>query len=202
MLGEYLNVYKEAELRLYEFGLLVLIYEDNQEFLETIHERNFIDYNNGIHYLEYMGYAKWFGDKPADIMLRKAGENLFKKHIVRKKKIVKSGTFVHIWIDEWRELFPKGSNTGGYRYRGNRLDALKKMVKFVDAYDFTTEEIFKATKNYVDKFAMRGYAYMQQAHYFIDKKDSGSSLASECEGMRETNVEQVNKEPKHGERLI
>ena len=76
------------------------------------------------------------------------------------------------------------------------------MTKFVDTYDFTKEEIFKATKNYVDKFAMKGYMYMQQAHYFIDKKDSGSSLAAECEGLREIGVEQVNKEPKHAERLI
>ena len=100
------------------------------------------------------------------------------------------------------EFFPKGSNNGGYRYRGNRLEALKKMTKFVDQYDFTKEEIFQATKNYVDKFALRGYMYMQQAHYFIDKKDSGSSLASECEGVQENVDTPIKERSTYGERLI
>jgi hypothetical protein len=200
MLGKYLNVYKEAELRLYEFGLFVLIYEGNQEFLETVHERNFIDYENGIRYLEYKGYIKRFSDKLTDVMLRKAGENLFMKHIKPEKKKKKND--VHTWFTLWREIFPQGSNTAGYRYRGNNLEGLKKMAKFVNIYDFTKEEIFQATKNYVDKFAIRGYMYMQQAHYFIEKKDVGSSLAAECESVREKGNEPVNKEPKHGERLI
>jgi len=200
MLGEYLEVYKKAELRMYEFALLVLIYEQNHEYLEEIHNNNFIDFNTGIKYLETQGFVKQYGEKPTDIVLRMSGETLFNKYFSKKKKKEKSD--VHTWIDIWREIFPAGSNTAGYRYRGNRLEALKKMTKFVDTYDFTKEEIFQATKNYVDKFAIRGYAYMQQAHYFIDKKDSGSSLASECEGVREKGIEPVNKEPNHGERLI
>ena len=93
---------------------------------------------------------------------------------------------VHLWIDEWRNLFPEGVNTAGYRYRGNKVEVLKKMLKFVTLYDFTKEEIFQATKKYVERFSVRGYNYMQQAHYFIDKKDAGSSLASECETLKES----------------
>ena len=203
MLGEYLEVYKRAELRMYEFSLLVLIYEQNHEYLNEIHNNNFIDFNTGIKYLETQGFVKQHGEQPSDITLRKSGEDLFNKYYgKKKKKAITRGVFVHTWIDIWREIFPPGSNTGGYRYRGNRLEALKKMTKFVDLYDFTNEEIFQATKNYVDKFALKGYMYMQQAHYFIEKKDSGSTLASECEGVRERDVEQVNVEPKHGERII
>jgi len=201
MLGEYFEVYKRAELRMYEFALFVLIYEQNHEYLEEIHNNNFIDFNTGIKYLETQGLVKQHGEKPTDISLRKSGEDLFNKYL-GKKKTKKPKNDVHTWFDLWREIFPPGSNTSGYRYRGNKLEGLKKMTKFVDTYDFTKEEIFQATKNYVDKFAMKGYMYMQQAHYFIDKKDSGSSLAAECEGLRETGVERVNKGPRHAERLI
>lgn len=200
MLGEYIEVYKRAELRMYEFALLVLIYEQNHEYLTEIHDNNFIDFNTGIKYLETQGLVKQHGENPSDVVLRKSGEDLFTKYLGKRK--VKKKNDVLTWFDLWREIFPTGSNNSGYRYRGNRLEGLKKMTKFVDQYDFTKEEIFQATKNYVDKFAIRGYAYMQQAHYFIEKKDSGSSLASECEGVRERGVEQVKKEPKHGERII
>lgn len=201
MLGEYLVVYKETELRLYEFSLLVLIYEKDLDFLNAIHDRNFIDFTNAVKYLEYKGYVKQFGENPTDIMLRKLAQDLFTKHFgKRKKKNTKSE--VESWFDEWRKIFPEGSNSGGYRYRGNRLEGLKKMIKFVDLYDFTKEEIFEATEQYVKRFAIRGYTYMQQAHYFIDKKDSGSSLASECEGIRENGTNKVTKGPRHGERII
>lgn len=200
MLGEYLEVYKRAELRMYEFALLVLVFEQNHEYLHEIHDNNFIDFNTGIKYLETQGLVKQHGEQPSDISLRKSGEDLFNKYYGKKKK--KKDLDVHKWYPYWREIFPQGSNSSGYRYRGNNLEGLKKMVKFVDTYDFTKEEIFQATKNYVERFAIRGYAYMQQAHYFIEKKDSGSSLAAECEGLREKGNELVNKEPKYGERSI
>lgn len=202
MLGEYFEAYKKAELRMYEFSILVLIYEKNHEFLQEIFNNNFIDFNGAMHYLETKGYVKWYGDSPIDVTLRKSGESLFNymEHGKAKKTNEKE---VAAWFNLWREIFPEGSNSAGYRYRGNRLEGLKKMIKFVNVYpEFTKEEIFQATKNYVERFAIRGYNYMQQAHYFIEKKDSGSTLASECESLRERGKEQINKEPKHGERLI
>lgn len=200
MLGEYISVYKETELRLYEFSLLILIYEKDLDFLKTVHDRNFIDYTNGIKFLEFKGYVKQFGEQPTDIMLRKAGTDLFTKHFGKRKK-KNSKSEVESWFNEWREIFPEGSNSAGYRYRGNRLEGLKKMIKFVDSYDFTKEEIFEATRQYVQRFAIRGYNYMQQAHYFIEKKDSGSTLASECEGLKEQS-DKPSKGPRHGERII
>ena len=201
MLSDYFEVYKKANLRMYEFSLLVLIYEDSREFLEEIYKNNFIDFDTGIRYLETMGYIKRHGETVGDIMLRKAGETLFSAITKREeKRKPKSG--VHLWFDEWRNLFPEGSNNAGYRYRGNRLEGLKKMVKFVSTYpEFTKEEIYEATRNYVNKFAIRGYNYMQQAHYFIEKKDVGSTLASECEGLKEKGTRLTQKPSEH-ERLI
>lgn len=197
----YLQMYMdEPRFPLWDMVLLIFIYEKQTGFIEALHGENFIEFDVSVRYLEENGYAKRFGPNPADLTLRQRGVDLFKKYVGTKSK--KKQNDVHTWIDQWREIFPKGSNQSGYRYRGNRLEALKKMTKFVEQYDFTKEEIFQATKNYVDKFALKGYMYMQQAHYFIDKKDSGSSLASECEGVQERVDNPVKERSDYGERLI
>jgi hypothetical protein len=88
---------------------------------------------------------------------------------------------VSTWIDSWRALFPSGKNFSGYPHRGDKQICKKKMEIFVKETKYTKDQIFKATKSYVDEFKSRDYEYMKQAHYFIGKKDSGSSLAAYCE---------------------
>jgi len=196
MLRDYFKILKEEDLPYQTFLLLVSVYEDDMEFVKFMHDRNYMEQILSIELLERRGFVKQHGDNPEDIVLRKSGEDLFKS--IGKKK--KEKTDVHLWIDQWREIFPPGSNTGGYRYRGNKLEALKKMIKFADLYPFTREEIFKATTLYVKRFSLKGYAYMQLAHFFIEKQNVGSTLASECEGLRENPVE--NQESTYGRDII
>lgn len=106
---------------------------------------------------------------------------------------------VESWIDDWRNLFPEGINPAGYRYRGNKLEVTKKMLKFVANHPYSKEEIFEATKRYIERFSVRGYNYMQQAHYFIEKKDTGSNLEAECENLREVKPQ---KEERYGGKVI
>jgi hypothetical protein len=179
--------------------LLAFISDDQTKILEKLHEEDFMWFDTAVKYLEERGYVKKFGPNPADITLRKHGEDLIKKYIGKRKK---QESDVHTWIDAWREIFPEGSSNTGYRYRGNRLECLKKMTKFVNSQKgITKEEIFKATKLYVERFAIRGYMYMHQAHYFIEKKDVGSTLASEIESLKEGN-NNGNRETGYGERII
>jgi hypothetical protein len=181
--------------------LLIFIYEKQTKYLQILHDEDFLQYETIIRYLEKRGYVKKFGPRPADITLRKHGEDLFKKYVGSKKKEKEPST-VNTWIDSWREIFPPGSNTTGYRYRGNRLECLKKMVKFVDSHEkVSEEEIFQATKDYVEKFAMKGYAFMQQAHYFIMKENVGSTLESEVESLKERKDTGPQK-PRYGERIV
>ena len=81
---------------------------------------------------------------------------------------------------------------------------LKKMTKFVASYPYSKEEIFEATKRYVERFSFRGYSYMQQAHYFIDKKEVGSTLASECEGLKEakSKLKQTEETIDYGRKVV
>ena len=199
--GGYIQMYEEE--RMFPFWnmlLLIFIYEENFKYLQILHDENFLEFETIIRYLEERGYIKKFGPKPTDVTLRKYAEDLFKKYVGSKKK--KKDSIVNTWIDAWREIFPPGYNTTGYRYRGNRLECLKKMIKFVDSHEkVSEEEIFKATKHYVEKFAMKGYAFMQQAHYFIMKEDVGSTIESEVESLKERKDNGPQK-PQYGERIV
>ena len=181
---EYITLYLENKLDItfFEFVLLVLVYQNEEAALKDCYDKDFMVFSQMIQKLESYGYLKWHGSDIKDISLRKLGEDFFAKLSKKKRKPIPD---VDLWIEDWRKLFPEGVNKGGYRYRGNKLEVLKKMIKFVTAYDYSKEEIFEATKRYVERFSIRGYTYMQQAHYFIEKKDAGSSLASECETLRE-----------------
>lgn len=201
--GGYIQMYEEERMfPFWDMVLLVFIYEKEVDILKKLYEENFMAFDKSIAYLEKCGYIKKFGPDPADVTLRKHGEDVFKKYVGSKKKFTKKQSNVHTWIDTWREIFPPGSNNIGYRYRGNRLECLKKMIKFVDSHEkVSEEEIFKATKHYVEKFAMKGYAFMQLAHYFIQKQDVGSTLESEVESLKERKDTGPQK-PQYGERIV
>jgi hypothetical protein len=183
----YLAIYEEYQpnMNLLEFMLLIFVYEEQYDLLRIAHNDNFMGFTQSVRQLEASGLVKWHGDDPIEITLRKTGEDLFKKHVGRKKKIT-TAKEVTQWIQKWREIFPEGVNTGGFRYRGDRAECIKKMIKFVNTNDYTVEQIFQATTDYVDRFSQKGFAYMQQAHYFIEKKGVGSTLNSECESLTET----------------
>lgn len=86
------------------------------------------------------------------------------------------------WIEEYRNLFPKGVQSGGYLVRGDKKGCIKKMKEFINKYpEYADKElILKATEHYIDSRSKDGYTYLKLAHYFIDK-DGVSLLASYCE---------------------
>lgn len=87
------------------------------------------------------------------------------------------------WIDDWFNLFPKGIKSGGYYVKTDISGCRRKMVKFMEKHpEFTPEIIMKATKNYVDSAARKGYSYMKLAPFFIEK-DGISVLSGECEAI-------------------
>ena len=180
----YLGILEDVNLQFKDFIILILTYEEAYDFLQLAHDHDFISFTQSVRHLESEGLIKWVGDNSADVVLRKRGEELFKKHVGTKKKIT-TAKEVGEWIQSWREIFPEGVNSGGYRYRGDKGSCLTKMIKFVNTHDYSIEQIFQATKDYVERFSLKGYAYMQLAHYFIEKKGVGSTLSAECEGLAE-----------------
>ena len=136
--------------------------------------------------LQSKGYAKIAG---RTLILRKKALSLLASTTqLREAEVSK-------WIQEWRDIFPPGLNAGGYRYRGDKHECIIKMRKFVVKHpNITKEEIFEATKGYVQRFATKGYNYMMMAHYFIQKQGVGSTLNSEIEGLAETQKLSEEKE--------
>jgi len=129
--------------------------------------------------LEKAGFIKQ-GER---IHIRKRGIDLINNKIPIAKKDVKFVDTVSHWIDDWRNLFPKGIKTAGYAIKGTRGGCLKKMKKFVKEHkEVTKEQIFNATELYVEEKRRVRYAYMRIADYFIEK-DGGSLLESYIEQL-------------------
>jgi len=88
---------------------------------------------------------------------------------------------VDAWIQEWRDLFPRSIKTGGYPVKGTKAGCTKKMKKFIkNNKTVTVEQIFEATKRYVEERRATRYQYMKIADYFIEK-DGGSLLEAYVE---------------------
>lgn len=94
-------------------------------------------------------------------------------------------------------IFPQGrkcddTGTPKWSWRGNKVDVVKKLQKFFKFYgNYKTEDIIKATTNYVERYKYDNKA-MRILPYFIYKEIDGgmSDLATELEGLND--IEEIN----------
>lgn len=85
---------------------------------------------------------------------------------------------VESWIEEWRDLWPKGVRSGTRPVRGDKKGCLKKMRTLCnDNTNLTKEIVFDITKMYLREKANQGYSYIICADYFITKDGSSVLLA-------------------------
>lgn len=116
-----------------------------------------------------------------NIQLTKKGRSLILSEAA--KMLVKQDSEELDWIEEWRDLFPKGVYSGSFPIRANVNDINKKMIKFLKHHDYDKDTIFAATKKYINEKEMNNYAYVQRSIYFIEKNGS-STLADYCEMIK------------------
>lgn len=103
-------------------------------------------------------------------------EEQFKLTITPAKAVKPEG--VGKWINEYRELFPKGKNPNTDKlFKGDKPMCLKNMTKFMKDYDYTKEEILEVTQEAIGKARNENWLYFPMAHYFIHKQNIGSMLA-------------------------
>ena len=115
--------------------------------------------------LQGLGYLK-IGEE--GVTLRNKSNVLFKKG-------TPTDDSVDEWIEEWRDIFPKGVKSGNRPVRGDKKGVIQKMKAFVkNNPKITKEQITEATKQYVFDASLKSYQYMICADYFIIK--SGSSM--------------------------
>lgn len=97
----------------------------------------------------------------------------------------------------YREIFPPGKLPSGVPSRNNVKILTENFRWFFSEYDYSWEEIIKATKMYVNEYRLNDYMYMQNSQYFISKQDKHkvktSKLADYCDMIRDG----ITTEEKH-----
>jgi len=110
---------------------------------------------------------------------------------VHKKKTEKQllGKSGQLNIDQYRNIFPKGKLPSGVPARNNVKILSENFRWFFSEYNYTWEEIIKATRMYVNEYQKNNYMYMQNSQYFISKQDKHkvktSKLADYCDMIRD-----------------
>lgn len=128
-----------------------------------------------------------------EVIFTEKAEKLVK--IEEAVELTASSTSVESWIEDYRNLFPRGINSGGLPVRGDRKSCIKKMTSFMKAYpEYDKNLILRATENYVNKKELDAYKYMQTAHYFISK-NGASNLAGECLALIESEFNTEKSDP-------
>lgn len=92
-------------------------------------------------------------------------------------------------INRYREMFPAFKLPSGVPGRNN-VKALSESFRwFFENYDYSWDEIFEATKLYINEYKQNDYLYMANSQYFISKQDKHkvkkSSLADYCDMVRD-----------------
>lgn len=100
-------------------------------------------------------------------------------------------------INTYREVFPNIKLPSGRPARVNVKMLSESFRWLFETYDYTWEQIIKATKMYVNEYRDAQYMYMQTSQYFICKQDKhkvkSSTLADYCDMIRDG----VETESKH-----
>ena len=92
-------------------------------------------------------------------------------------------------INTYREIFPAKKLPSGKPARNN-VKALGEAFRWLfQTYEYTWDEVLKATRMYVNEYRDAEYLYMQTSQYFICKQDKHrvkhSTLADYCDMIRE-----------------
>ena len=99
-------------------------------------------------------------------------------------------------VEEWRELWPAKKLPSGKPARTNVRTLTNNFKWFFQNYNYTWEEIFKATNKYIDEYELNNYLYMKTSQYFIAKSDSSrvkiSELADYCDMLKEGLDDDIN----------
>jgi hypothetical protein len=92
-------------------------------------------------------------------------------------------------INIYREIFPNIKLPSGKPARVNVKMLSESFRWLFETYDYTWEQIIKATRMYVNEYRDAQYMYMQTSQYFICKQDKhkvkSSTLADYCDMIRD-----------------
>ncbi len=123
-------------------------------------------YNSSIDELERLGYIK----NNNSIFITTAGLELIKNKNKKKEDI----PTCEKWIDEFRKQFIP-------QRMSDKEEVIKVMDEFINKYDFTKNEIIRATEEYIKGTAKDNHMYQVKDINFITRKNQ---LKKYCEFIR------------------
>ena len=92
-------------------------------------------------------------------------------------------------IKQYREIFPAKKLPSGKPARQNVKALTDSFRWFFENYDYTWDDVIKATKMYVNEYRDAEYLYMVTSQYFVSKQDKHrvkvSLLADYCDLIKE-----------------
>jgi hypothetical protein len=185
-----LDYLKELGITPTQYSLAYCIEHKDKFSFNEIKDLYKIDcFKEDIHHLILKGYLK--GGNPKNIYHIDFDKStiigIFTKETKEEKESEEDLTWTE-FVDAFRDLFPAGIKSGGFYVKSSKRDLDNKLKKFVKEYKYTQETILEATKCYVEESAIKGYAYMKVANYFIYKNNE-SMLASACEAVKDGGVD-------------
>jgi hypothetical protein len=103
------------------------------------------------------------------------------------KKPVEQPEIPITWLTEFISKF-NSKNLGVSGKTTDKVSVVKRLIKFLGEYDYSLEDIAKATDLYIDTLKKQGsIRYVRECGYFIFKKIDGvdqSDLAKWCEELK------------------
>jgi hypothetical protein len=96
-----------------------------------------------------------------------------------KLSTVKSVDINEIYLDKYISFFPKIKLPSGKYARVDKKNLKSVFSWFFKTYDYSWDEVLKATSMYVDEYERKGYLYMRNSQYFISKANPDRTRESE-----------------------
>lgn len=134
--------------------------------------------------------------------ITKEGKSIIRKYnnyfIKAKKKtnIQLMGKDFAQKLEEYRNIFPAGRLPSGKPGRQNVRSLETAFRWFFENYEFTWDEIMKASRMYVNEFEDKQFLYMKNSQYFVSKQDKHkvkqSDLADYCDMIKDGVIDQPN----------
>jgi|TARA_B110000908_G_scaffold125698_1_gene147386 hypothetical protein len=145
------------------------------------------------------GYIKQTGNTyeltPSAIKVMIKYDNYFVK-AKKQTSIQLMGKNYTVAVQNYRTMFPKKKLPSGKPARVNEKTLIDCFRWFFDTYDYTWEQVYKATRRYLNEYEDQDYMYMKTSQYFIVKtgqnKQKTSELADYCDMIEEGTDEDNN----------
>ena len=144
------------------------------------------------------GYIKQHIDSESNeeyASLTNKGKHVLSTVMVHYKKMQKKSDTELLGADhvknvsKYREMFPAKKLPSGKPARCNVKTLAENFRWFFNTYDYTWEQVFKATDFYISEYRKNNYLYMKTSQYFISKQDKHkvkhSDLADYCDMIKD-----------------